>query len=118
VTLSIRASDCELLREADMRQKDDSTETEGAEGGAAADQPVETRTTALQEQSCRVCGSLIRGRRSNGFCSDKCRMADRRAFQHDDRRAIVEQLRFVVSLVERELLGTQSSSEAPDNHEE
>jgi predicted nucleic acid-binding Zn ribbon protein len=101
-----------------MRPKDDSTEATGAEGGAAADQPVETRTTALQEQSCRVCGSPIRGRKTNGFCSDKCRMADRRAVERADRHALVEHLRFVVALVEAELLGTRSSSEAQDGHGE
>src|SRR5581483_6137396 len=45
------------------------------------------RMTALQGQSerrrCRRCGGPVGGRRRNGYCSDKCRMQDRRARRHD-----------------------------------
>ena len=33
-----------------------------------------TRTSGSNEQSCRLCGAEIKGRRCNGFCSDRCRM--------------------------------------------
>jgi predicted nucleic acid-binding Zn ribbon protein len=40
------------------------------------------RTTAFEGQPekrhCRRCGGPIGGRRRNGYCSDRCRMADRR----------------------------------------
>ena len=36
------------------------------------------RTTGSEGQSCRRCGRPVEGRRRNGFCSDRCRMADRR----------------------------------------
>ena len=38
-----------------------------------------TRTTGSESPSCRHCGGPIRGRRRNGYCSDRCRMRDRRA---------------------------------------
>jgi len=42
----------------------------------------ETRTTGSEgypgEGPCRRCGRPIGGRRRNGYCSDGCRMADRR----------------------------------------
>ena len=33
-----------------------------------------TRTSGSHARSCRLCGAEITGRRSNGFCSDRCRM--------------------------------------------
>ena len=55
--------------------------------------------------SCGRCGGAIKGRRSNGYCSDACRMRDRRELEVRKRRLLVEQLKQSVSEVERELLG-------------
>jgi hypothetical protein len=74
----------------------------------------ETRTTAFDEQSCRVCRGSIRGRRMNGYCSDRCRMADRRAIALAGRRELVDHLRFVIGVIEKELLGTRSKEEGHD----
>lgn len=41
----------------------------------SADPAPETRTTGSEDRSCRRCGTPIRGRRRDGFCSDRCRMA-------------------------------------------
>ena len=37
------------------------------------------RTSGSHARSCRWCGAEIKGRRRNGFCSDRCRMRDTRA---------------------------------------
>ena len=44
------------------------------QGPSASVSPQITRTSGSDEQSCRLCGAEIKGRRSNGFCSDRCRM--------------------------------------------
>ena len=43
-----------------------------------SDRPVETRTPGSERRSCRWCAGEIRGRRQK-FCSDRCRMQNRRA---------------------------------------
>ena len=40
---------------------------------------VEARTTASTGPSCAHCGGPVTGRRRNGYCSDRCRMAAKRA---------------------------------------
>lgn len=78
----------------------------------------ETRTTGSNEPSCGRCGGTIRGsRRRNGYCSDACRMADRRAIERADRRELVEHLKWLTSLLERELLGTPSGSHAEEGQD-
>lgn len=53
----------------------------------------ETRTTGSEGQRgsapCSSCDQPIRGRRRNGFCSDRCRMAARREDQQRRRRELV-----------------------------
>ena len=41
------------------------------------DPTVESRTSAAEShsESCRRCGQPVKGRRRNGYCSDRCRMA-------------------------------------------
>jgi hypothetical protein len=52
---------------------------EGSTNGAGGPQ---TRATDLEGHSgdrvCRCCGHRIGGRRRNGYCSDRCRMQERR----------------------------------------
>ena len=45
-------------------------------GAASDNRPSDrtTRTSGIEERSCRVCGASITGRRRNGFCGDRCRM--------------------------------------------
>lgn len=74
-----------------------------------------TRTTGFDApsagRSCRRCGHEIRGRRKNGYCSDRCRMRDNRERDAERRRGLVAQLREAVAAVERELLA--GSGEEP-----
>ena len=68
------------------------------EGHPIRDPALETRTTAPDGHSgvdpCRRCGEPVRGRRRNGWCSDRCRMRDyreRRAARVNDLITTVEQ---------------------------
>lgn len=38
----------------------------------------QSRTTPFMVPPCRQCRRPVRGRRRNGFCSDRCRMRHRR----------------------------------------
>jgi hypothetical protein len=51
---------------------------------------------------CERCGGQIGGRRRNGFCSDRCRMADRREQINERRRGLLSRLKGVVGEVEAE----------------
>lgn len=66
----------------DMEEKDLSSNHIGL---ADESSPSRTRTTGSQphpaQPSCRQCGRPVEGRRRNGFCSDRCRMAVRRKEQ-------------------------------------
>src|SRR5437016_4337873 len=68
---------------------------------------LETRTTGSGNQpdegSCRRCGGSIKGRRRNGYCSDRCRMQDYRDAERetltqlfDDIQSLVAELRIAV----------------------
>ena len=63
---------------------------------------LETRTTAPEGPSgaCSRCGQPIDGRRRNGFCSDACRMAVRRAAINQRRREALDALHKAVAAVE------------------
>ena len=64
---------------------------------------------------CRICGEVIRGRRTNGFCGDACRMRHNRERQLARRHELMEQLKSLIAAVERELVGrTESSSGETD----
>jgi hypothetical protein len=78
-----------------------------ANGRPAREVGIETRTTGSQAQSCRHCGRPIRGRRRNGFCSDRCRMRVRRekdAARIDD---LLRQVEDGVGALREELIGEQ-----------
>ena len=61
-----------------------------------------TRTSGSDEQSCRLCGAEITGRRSNGFCSDRCRMRATR--QSQDKGADKKHLSLLTVVEVAELL--------------
>jgi hypothetical protein len=65
----------------------------------------ETRTTASEGRSCFRCGGPIKGRRTNGFCSTRCRMRVRREQEALRRQELVSRLKDVVAAVEAELVG-------------
>jgi hypothetical protein len=67
--------------------------------GAGID-AVETRTTASEGQPCTRCDRPVRGRRRNGFCSDRCRMAKRREALEAKRAEAVRSLRRAVEDLE------------------
>jgi hypothetical protein len=75
---------------------------EGVNGGETPD--ARKTRTASDTQSCRRCGSPMRGRRRNGFCSDRCRMAARREGEANRRRQAIDRLKAAVTAVEGELL--------------
>lgn len=49
------------------------------------------------ETICRRCGGPVKGRRRNGYCSDKCRLRNRR---QDDRRKRLDLLNTINAAVE------------------
>ena len=74
------------------------------------------RTTGrMSAPVCEGCGKVVEGRRRNGFCSDRCRMAARRQRITAERVALVGELRRTLEAIERELLGGAGTT--PDgNH--
>lgn len=64
---------------------------------------LESRTTASEGQSCQRCEGPIRGRRRNGFCSDKCRRAVRRLEERAESRVLIESLKDIVAELETRL---------------
>jgi hypothetical protein len=72
-------------------------------GAPSVDQAeLETRTTGSQRQSCNRCGRPIKGRRRNGFCSARCRMAVRRESAAARKREVLGRLKSAVRAVEDE----------------
>jgi hypothetical protein len=77
----------------------------------ACGQPAENwgvlgRTTACEGQpqtQCRRCGEPIRGRRRNGYCSDRCRMRDHREHEAERRRELLTTIETSVAALRREL---------------
>ncbi len=62
-----------------------------------------TRTTGSGGRSCKRCGEPVRGRRRNGYCSDRCRRRDEREAQRRNRLVLMAALRDLVAAVECEL---------------
>ena len=67
------------------------------------DRRGEPRTSASLGPSCHVCGGAIRGRRRNGFCSDRCRMRARRAGRAARVEALLADIDHAVATLRREL---------------
>jgi predicted nucleic acid-binding Zn ribbon protein len=65
-------------------------------------EPLQTRTTA-SAQHCTRCGDPVAGRRRNGFCSDRCRMALKRETAAAHTRKLFTTLRQTVTAIEQEL---------------
>jgi len=55
------------------------------------------RTTASDDRSCQRCDEAIRGLRRNGYCSDACRMADRREQIDRRRRELLSRLKQTIN---------------------
>jgi hypothetical protein len=55
------------------------------------------------ERACHRCDGPIKGRRTNGYCSDKCRLRDRRSREARRRSTLLNRLREVVNELEHEL---------------
>lgn len=87
----------------------DSFENEDPVPGRAYQVGPETRTTAFSGRSCNQCGRPLTGRKQR-FCSDRCRMQDRRAKENRRRSDLLNRLRQAVSELERELTGTNSQT--------
>jgi predicted nucleic acid-binding Zn ribbon protein len=73
-----------------------------------------TPTTASDDQSCRQCGGPIRGRRRNGFCSDRCRMRVKREEEAERRRTLMSRLEEAVAAVALELVGDDALEDYAD----
>jgi hypothetical protein len=76
----------------------------------AAERHPETRTTGLDGKSCRRCGEPVKGRRRNGYCSDRCRMRDRRENQAARVNGLLTTIEESVVALRRELEGHSESS--------
>jgi endogenous inhibitor of DNA gyrase (YacG/DUF329 family) len=69
---------------------------------------LESDPINARHASCKICGSPVRGRRKNGFCSDRCRMTDRRSRLSGERQALLARFRTIVRDVEDELMRSVS----------
>ena len=85
------------------------------EPAGVAENGPETRTTALEghpgEESCLRCGRTVHGRRRNGYCSDRCRMAVRRAAEANRKRRLLKNLKEAVAAMEAELVSPSADGE-------
>jgi predicted nucleic acid-binding Zn ribbon protein len=70
------------------------------------DRPLETRTTGsgLERQTYTLCGRPIKGRRRNGFCSDRCRMRTKRQEAATRLEKMVRSLETITAELREELL--------------
>lgn len=57
------------------------------------------------ESRCHRCGGPVGGRRRNGYCSDKCRMRDRRARRYNHINELLSTIEAAVAALRRELEG-------------
>lgn len=67
--------------------------------------PQSTRVATETESStrapdCKQCGRLVVGRRRNGFCSDRCRMAAHRQLVHARKKELLSTLKKAVEDLE------------------
>ena len=80
----------------------------GADGqllGDRALQPERQATGGLPERGwCRRCGGGVVGRRRNGYCSDRCRMQDRRSAGQRRRLELLDTISDALKELRRELL--------------
>ena len=106
-----RASRLKNWNKPSSGQKDRSSEGRRRNPMGNPQQPTEggpeTRTTGLDNRICKGCGGVIKGRRRNGFCSDRCRMQSRRVAERQSRETLLTRLKESISEIERELLGKE-----------
>ena len=65
---------------------------------------AEPRTTAFAGPSCEHCNRPLTGRKEK-FCSDRCRMQERRAADRNRQGLLLARIKESVRALERELLG-------------
>lgn len=61
-----------------------------ADGPQLDEKALQNRTSASRPRSCTRCGRAVTGRRRNGYCSDRCRMQDRREERRRERDALLD----------------------------
>ena len=87
--------------------QNDKSNQDGPDVHLTEDVGPETRTTGLEGHAerppCRRCGQPVEGRRRNGYCSDRCRMADRREDERRRRVGLLDTLGVVVEELRIEL---------------
>lgn len=62
----------------------------------------ESRTSGFGTPSCRQCGRPVGGRRRNGFCSDRCRMQQRRLERAERRHELFARIEEALGELRRE----------------
>src|SRR5436190_8939544 len=71
-----------------------------------------SRTTGFlapsSAKSCLRCGAAVKGRRRNGYCSDRCRMQDRRGREKEQREQLFRCVDHVVSALREDVLVSHS----------
>ena len=72
------------------------------------DRGSEGRTTASEGHSCEQCGAVLKGRRQR-FCSDRCRMRDRRREQQARLNELLAAIEQSVTALRQELWGRNDS---------
>ena len=84
--------------------QDDDFNQDGPDVHVLNDRGPESRTTASEERSCEHCGRGLTGRKQR-FCSDRCRMKDRRAREDERRSDLLARLKGAVNDLENDLTG-------------
>jgi predicted nucleic acid-binding Zn ribbon protein len=90
-----------------MTTQNDITLLEKADALLLGDRSHETRTSASEGHSCSECGRPIRGRRRNGYCSDRCRMRVSRRANRTRILALLTTLSETVASLEQEMEATR-----------
>jgi hypothetical protein len=87
-------------------QSDDS-HANGPDVHPPKDRGPQTRRQVLErhpdDRLCRRCGGPVRGRRRNGYCSDKCRLAHRREGQRRKQLELLNAIDATVQQLRNEL---------------
>lgn len=92
-------------------EQDERTEPHAQSEG---DRSPEPRTTAFAARSCGSCGRPLTGRKER-FCSDRCRMRDRRQRERDRLAELLQRLENGLATLRVELLRDASGPGANDH---
>jgi hypothetical protein len=86
--------------------KNDDFNQDGPEADLSEKSGSETERRVLEGHPegplCQRCGGQVRGRRRNGYCSDRCRMADRREQERRRRLALLDTISAAVAQLRNE----------------